>query len=197
MVELALLRHAPTSWNRSQRLQGRQDIPLGAEGESVARGWRLPPELVARRWYASPLLRCRETARLLGVTPSVEPRLIEAGWGEWEGERLKELRRRIGPEVKSREKAGLDFRPPGGESPRDVIARVRPFLAELAGAGHDAAGVTHKGVITAIYALATGWDYLRPRTDRLDWSSAQIFLLAADGTPTLLRVNLPLDGSSP
>jgi len=197
MVELALLRHAPTSWNREQRLQGRQDVPLGPEGASVVRAWRLPPGLAGHRWFVSPLKRCRETARLLGVESTIEPRLIEAGWGEWEGQRLRELRRRLGPEVQSRERAGRDFRPPGGESPRDVIERVGPFLAELAAAGRPAAGVTHKGVITAIYALATGWDYLRPLPDRLDFTCVQLFRLAPDGTPAVLRLNRPLDGMSP
>jgi probable phosphoglycerate mutase len=30
------------------------------------------------------------------------------------------------------EAAGVDLRPPGGESPREVQARIRPMLAEIA-----------------------------------------------------------------
>jgi probable phosphoglycerate mutase len=50
------------------------------------------------------------------------------------------------------EAAGLDFRPPGGESPRDVQERLKPYLASLAG---PTIAVTHKGVLRALYALAT------------------------------------------
>src|SRR3546814_15044213 len=56
------------------------------------------------------------------------------------------------------EARGLDFRPPGGESPRDVQDRLRPLLAELAAAGADVVAVSHKGVLRALYALASGWD---------------------------------------
>src|SRR3546814_16815565 len=56
------------------------------------------------------------------------------------------------------EARGLDFRPPGGESPRDVQDRLRPLLAELADAGEDVVAVSHKGVLRALYALASGWD---------------------------------------
>ena len=96
-----------------------------------------------------------ETARLLGLDPKPEPRLIEMAWGEWEGQ---EPRRRCAPSsataMAENEARGLDFRPPGGESPRDVQARLRPLLAELE---RPTIFVTHKGVLRALYALATGW----------------------------------------
>ena len=39
---------------------------------------------------------------------------------------------------------GLDFRAPGGESPREVQARIRPLLAEIGRDGRDRLAVTHK-----------------------------------------------------
>ena len=35
---------------------------------------------------------------------------------------------------------GLDFRAPGGESPREVQARIRPLLAEIGRDGRDRSG---------------------------------------------------------
>ena len=58
------------------------------------------------------------------------------------------------PAMIENEARGLDFRPPGGESPRDVQARLRPFLESLR---DPTIAVTHKGVLRALYALATGW----------------------------------------
>ena len=73
-----------------------------------------------------------ETAVLLGLNPQPEPRLIEMAWGAWEGRRLSELRAELGDLMRENEERGLDFRPPDGESPRDVQNRVRPLLAEIA-----------------------------------------------------------------
>jgi probable phosphoglycerate mutase len=56
------------------------------------------------------------------------------------------------------EARGLDFRPPGGESPREVCARLQALLAELAADPQPVVAVCHKGVIRAALVLATGWD---------------------------------------
>src|SRR3546814_10532072 len=58
--------------------------------------------------------------------------LVETDWGAWEGRTLAELRADLGAGMAANEARGLDFRPPGGESPRDVQDRMRPLLAELA-----------------------------------------------------------------
>jgi len=184
---LALIRHMPTAWNEAGRLQGRADIALAG-----GPGRRMPSELAGYRWLSSPLARCRATAERLGVAAAVEPRLAEMDWGEWEGHSLVELRARFGDAMTAAEALGLDFRPPGGESPRDVQARVAPLLAELAAVGCDTAAVTHKGVIRAIYALATGWDMLGKPPHRLSWSAAHLFGLDAAGRPSVARLNVAL-----
>src|SRR3546814_19659201 len=65
------------------------------------------------------------------------------------------------------EALGLDLRPPGGESPRQVQDRLKPWLAERSSCGRDTIAVTHKGVIRALYALACGWDMTGPPPDKL------------------------------
>src|SRR3546814_16034964 len=82
--------------------------------------------------------------------------LVETDWGAWEGRTLAELRADLGAGMAANEARGLDFRPPGGESPRDVQDRLRPLLAELADAGEDVVAVSPKGVLRALYALASG-----------------------------------------
>ncbi len=161
MTRIAMLRHAPTSWNRSGKLQGRTDIRLGVEGEAEACGWRLPAELQNWVWLTSPLKRTRETAEILFAGESViDPRLTETDWGEWEGMKLADLRQTWGDGVGREGRAGLDFSAPGGESPRDVQARLQPLLKEIGRLGQETVMITHKGVIRATYALATGWDMM-------------------------------------
>jgi probable phosphoglycerate mutase len=190
---LALLRHAATAWNEEHRLQGRCDPPLSAVGRKAALSWRVPPALAHCRWLSSPLRRAVETAHLLGIAePLCDARLAEMSWGDWEGERLAELRARYGVSLARREAAGLDFAPPAGESPRQVQNRLAPLLAEIARRGQPTAALTHKGVIRAVYALATRWDMRGKPQHRLSWSAAHLFRLDPHGRPSVECLNLPL-----
>lgn len=192
-ISLTLIRHGPTDWNAEGRMQGRRDVPLSEAGRRLVRSWRVPPDLATCRWVTSPLSRARETAALLGH-PEARPEtaLIETDWGEWEGCRLADLRERFGPEMTALESLGLDFRPPGGESPRDVQARLRPWLAQAASSGEDLVAVCHKGVMRALFAWATGWDMVGPPPLKLDPSRAQGFALEPGGRPVLTRPNQAL-----
>lgn len=191
MVEILLLRHAATDWSASHRLQGRSDRPLSAEGRAEAVRWRLPAGARGMAWVSSPLLRCLETARQIGVSAKREARLIEMSWGAWEGRTLAELRQ-SGLLTVDAEALGLDFRPPDGESPRDVQARVMPWLEDVASQGRATAAVTHKGVIRAIFALATGWDMQEKPVEKILAGCAHRFVLNAQGTPVADRLNIPL-----
>lgn len=194
MTRLALLRHGPTAWTAERRLQGRSDLPLSPEGRHTVTGWRLPAEVAGFAWRTSPLARARETAALLGhgAAPA-DGRLTEMSFGEWEGQRLKDLRRQLGPAMAELEGRGLDFRAPGGETPREVQARIGPLLVEIGEAGQDCLAVTHKGVIRALYALATGWPMLGEPPEPLAEFALHIYEIGGDGTPRLHRHNLALE----
>src|SRR5262249_16841092 len=153
---LAILRHGPTAWTAERRLQGQSDLPLSPAGRNTVAGWRLPHEIDGFAWVASPLRRARETAALLGHGDArTDPRLTEMSFGQWEGRRLAEIAREMGPAMTELEGRGLDFRAPGGESPREVQQRLAPFLRETGRSGIDRLAVTHKAVIRALYSFAT------------------------------------------
>lgn len=199
MTLVAFLRHGPTEWSAIHRIQGRTDIPLSAEGRAAVGAWRLPPELESFATVSSPLRRAVETAKLLRANananagePTIEPRLAEMDWGEWEGRRLDDLRRELGRAMAANEARGFDFRPEGGESPRDLLGRLLPWLAELGAAGRPTLAVTHKGVIRALLAEAAGWDMTGKPPVRLDWSSAHVFAVDRRGGLRLDRANLSL-----
>ncbi|MBV8166945.1 MAG: histidine phosphatase family protein [Alphaproteobacteria bacterium] len=194
MTPLALIRHGPTAWNDDGRMQGHQDVPLTALARRTLATLKPPPALDGFAWVTSPLARARETARLIApdIVATIEPALIEAAWGAWEGVALHALRLRHGDAFAAMERKGLDFLPPGGESPRMVQARLMPWLARLGAAGRPTVAVTHKGVIRAVLGLATGWDFLGKPPARLDWSAAHLFAVAADGAVTIDRMNVPL-----
>lgn len=197
-TRLALLRHGPTAWSRAKRIQGLSDQPLDPEGRAEVARWRLPEEFIEALWVTSPLERCRETAALLANSHrrrgsiAVEPRLIEMDHGQWEGERLADLRDRLGPVMAAREARGLDYRAPGGESPRDVQARLGSWLLEIGAAGGQVLAVTHKGVMRALYAQATGWDMTAKPPVKLRNAALHLFTVAADGGLALGQLNLRL-----
>lgn len=193
MTALVLIRHGPTEWNEIGRVQGQTDIPLSPRGRARVRGWRMPAEFARHVWIASPLRRARETAEILsGAAPALEPRLAEMDWGEWEGETLANLRARYGDEMVENEAKGLDFRAVGGESPRDVCARIAAVFAERAVAGEATVAVSHKGVIRAALALATGWDMTGKPPAELDWDCCHEFTLDAGGRIRPARLNIRL-----
>jgi broad specificity phosphatase PhoE len=190
-VPLVALRHAPTAWNAERRLQGRTDVPLSAEGEAAARSWRLDPAWHEYRVVSSPLKRAATTARLLfpGRAIATDARLIEMSFGGWEGKSLTELRGAPGSDAESRERMGLDFRAPDGESPREVQARIAPLLAEIA---DPTIIVTHKAVLRALLSIATGWEMLGKPPVKLLPSTAHVFQLGAGGKLAVERMNVSL-----
>jgi probable phosphoglycerate mutase len=191
MTLLVLLRHGPTAANREHRLQGRSDPPLDSDGRAAVARWQLPPFARAISWRRSPLRRCAETAALLGLAAEVEPTLIEMDWGAWEGRSLAELRS-ADPTFAVEEARGLDLTPPGGESPRQVQTRLGGYFREITGDPRGIGAISHKGIIRAVYAMATGWDMIAKPAARLRWDALHVFRLDAAGQPTVERLNCTL-----
>jgi len=211
MTELLMIRHGPTGWNADGRIQGRTDIPLSPPGRARVRSWRLPAGLARFNgeadWVTSPLQRAAETARLLrglaggaaAADVEADVRLAEMAYGEWEGRLRAEIEAGLTASLGDWGGLGLDFAPPGGESPRRVQVRLRPFLAERAARGRATVAVCHKGVIRAMYALATGWAMTGKPPERVHDDCAHLFRLGDDGTPAVVRMNIPLlpDATAP
>jgi probable phosphoglycerate mutase len=137
-----------------------------------------------------------ETARILGLDPEPQPSLIEMHWGDYEGHTLAALRERHGAAMAENESRGLDFLPDGGESPRMVRERLARFLPALAADRDPIVLVTHRGVLRALYSLATGWEMKADAPERLRDACAHHYELGADGTVGLVRLNIPLTGTT-
>lgn len=166
MATLILLRHGRTSSNVGGTLAGHQPTELDETGraQAVAVGQRLAASGVPLgAVVTSPLLRCRQTLELAlpDVVPDVEPRLVECGYGDWEGQPLKTLAKQPLWQVVQAHPSAARF--PGGESLAEVSARavaaVRDWDARVtAGYGPDAVWLacSHGDVIKSIVADALG-----------------------------------------
>jgi len=147
---LLLVRHGQIAANAARIWHGSTDSELTERGHEEAR--RTAEHLAlsrpgVRALYSSPLLRTRQTAAAiaarLGLEPQLEPGLAEYAIGELEGVSYRELLEVHGFFEKIR--TDRDFAPPGGESPRQVVARAIAALERIARAhrGEQVVVVSH------------------------------------------------------
>ena len=108
----------------------------------------------------SPLVRARHTAEILsaglGITPIVEPELMERNWGDLEGTADRDLGRRF-PEVMARlrsDRVHADV--PGGESLEAFWERVGHAWQTLRLLTGRVAVVSHGGTIRTLIGIALG-----------------------------------------
>jgi len=165
MVQLAILRHGHTPWNRAGRIQGRTDISLEESAAADLARLRLPDGWAGADLVASPLKRAVETARLVaGRDPAVDPALIEMDWGDWEGLHGLDLKADAASGFRDIEDWGWDYCPPAGESPADVWARLEPWAKALT---RDTVAVCHIGIMRVLLARAHGWNFSGPAPFRI------------------------------
>lgn len=132
-----LVRHGETAFNRDGKGLGQTDVPLTELGERQARAVGAAFAAVpVGRILSSPLVRASEVAGAIsavtGVPVEVREALTEMDVGETEGLDFSDMRARF-PDFIQRWSGphAVDTPLPGGESLRDVAARLGPILAEL------------------------------------------------------------------
>ena len=135
-MELMLIRHGVTAWNKDRRFQSNADNDLSELGREQARrlGERLKNRKITRI-IASPMRRAQDTAAAIaihhGLTVETEERLREIDYGYWEGKNSAELVAEGDPLVpyylKDRDFYGF----PGEGSFFNARNRVGSYLEEL------------------------------------------------------------------
>ncbi|MBO9395520.1 histidine phosphatase family protein [Shimia sp. R9_2] len=160
MIRLAMMRHGHTAWNRAHQIQGRTDIPLDDQARADLEEFTLPAPWGEADLVSSPLARARETAEIVaGRSPEMVDALTEMDWGQWEGKKGVDLQADPNSGFRDIEAWGWDYRPPEGESPREVWARIAPWLF---GCERDTLAVCHIGIMRMILAKAHGWNFDGP-----------------------------------
>ena len=160
VIQLALLRHGHTSWNRLGRIQGRTDIELDDDARAQLAAFRLPAPWDQADIVSSPLSRAVETAKLVsGRTPETCLALTEMDWGAWEGKRGVDLIADPSSGFRDIEYWGWHFQPPNGDSPDMLRRRLLPWVTTL---NSDTVAICHIGVMRVLLAHATGWDFDGP-----------------------------------
>ena len=198
-MNLLLVRHGETPWNREGRYQGRTDVPLSDEGQAQARalGARLAGLPIAIA-LASPLARTRRTAEaILGnrdIVLETDPALIEISHGQWEGQLASDI------EHSHAEMFGTwRTRPdrdtpagPGAETLGDVEERAWPVLVRTcARLADDATAliVAHDAVNRVLLCRVLGLPLTRVWTFRQSPASLNVLSGASIAELQVVRLN--------
>ncbi|MGD9287593.1 MAG: histidine phosphatase family protein [Desulfobacterales bacterium] len=185
ITRFGLMRHAQTEWNREKKIQGLCDSPLTADGERQASAWgRLLAQYSWDRILTSDSDRALTTAERINVFLNLpiefDSRLREQDWGRWAGKTVAQVKAAQPLELAEQVNAGWEFRPPGGEDRKSVLARGQRALQEAFGRwpGENILVVTHEGVIKSLVYHLSGRKFLPTEAPLLE--SYQLHRLVHD-----------------
>lgn len=171
---LYMLRHGETAWNTERRMQGTRDSGLTERGraQALAMGRTLKAELARTAgptiFLRSPLGRVRETSDIIGRELGLDPaewrddhRLVELGYGQWEGFSWKEIEVTHPTALADWRADPHGYRPPGGETHTELRRRSAEVLAEIIASktrtvvvGHGVSGAVLRGLNLGLDAKA-------------------------------------------
>jgi alpha-ribazole phosphatase len=156
-----LLRHPQPEAGARGRCYGSLDVALSAEGvrqaRAVAASLQMEPIAAV---YTSPRRRCRQAAEMLARGRCCPVRTLEAirelDFGEFEGRTYEEIAGLYPDLYRQWMERPTEVKFPGGESFREMCARVTQAAAMLrkTHAGEPVALMTHGGVIRILLAEA-------------------------------------------
>ena len=141
---LFFVRHGETDFNKQGICQGRLDISLNDYGRqqskclgAILKNIIIQNKLDIRRIHASPQLRARETAEIIGREIGIyeiiaEPLLEEINHGEWEGlkdTKIENLYPELWRQFNKGDRAGFEF--PEGESMAQASCRAKKGIIKI------------------------------------------------------------------
>lgn len=166
-MNILLIRHGQTDWNIESRLQGTEDIPLNETGRKQAKSCaKYLSDEIWSTIYTSPLIRAKETAKILAEETNhppviTEPLLIEREFGIASGMTWQEL--------KTRYPLYPDESPEGIEPFDQLCLRMEQALktCTMKSIGENIILVSHGGSINALLhylsagTIGTGITFLK------------------------------------
>lgn len=135
-MELIIIRHGETGWNRERVFRGKRDIKLSQDGIAQAEATAAAlKDKVFDAIYSSPLKRSLVTARRIAKPHEIAVREVEGfsdiSYGSWEGLREGTVAERY-PKLYAKWKdVPGKVRPPQGESMKRAWKRVNSSLREV------------------------------------------------------------------
>ena len=198
---VVLLRHGVTDFTTGHKLDGRggADPSLNAQGrrQAAAAADELADRLTGPvHVVSSSLARARETgdaaARALGMSLRIDADWDEQSVGTWDGLTFAEIEAAY-PSQLAKMRSDEDFRPGGGESHGELVARVATGFrraVDTAGPGGTVVVATHRKPLMVVLALILG---ISPETAwmlQADPASLTTVQVWADGRAVVQNLNV-------
>ncbi|MEK6224046.1 MAG: histidine phosphatase family protein [Thermodesulfobacteriales bacterium] len=197
-MNLILIRHGETDWNRIGRCQGVADIVLNENGKKQAR--ELAHSLRdhnIKAIYSSDLKRARETAQHIAehhnITVQLEPGLQEMNQGDLEGLSFPDIRDKYAEVLKQWRESPETLRLPSGESLVEVQNRAWKVFEKVHQnhIGETVVVVSHNLTIITLLCKITGVGLKGFRDFHIEATSKNI-IISEDGS---LRIDVINDVS--
>ncbi len=187
-MNLILVRHGETDWNRTGRCQGIADIELNDNGRRQVRelAESLRDETISAV-YSSDLLRAMNTAREIArhhdLSVNIDEDLREMNQGELEGLMFTEIRERYAHVLREWKESPETLKLPQGESLLQVQERAWNAFEKvhLRHPGETVVAVSHNLTITALLCKITGIGLKGFRNFNLQAASKNI-IVSRNGT---------------
>lgn len=144
-TRLTWICHGPTSANR----EGRFPLNEPLEGSAAAETPALASELQhAERVATSPALAALQTAEILALAATADPRLADADHGRWKGRTLADLQAKE-PDALLSWMTDPQKAPHGGESLSTLQARIVNWMEEQQALGGHVIAIANTAAIRA------------------------------------------------
>jgi len=135
-MELILIRHGETDFNRDRVFRGQMDVRLNPTGIAMADATaEALKEKVFEAIYSSPLKRSMVTAKRIASPHEIEVRanfdFLDINYGDWQGRPESEVKARWPSLYAKWQKRPGSVRFPGGESSKRCWKRVISGLREI------------------------------------------------------------------
>lgn len=212
-MEIFLIRHGRSVWNRDGRIQGHMNPRISNEGRLISR--KLARSILTRFGpfskktdgiVSSPLRRAWETASIISsvirIPATRRAGLKEAKLGEWEGRKVEDIRktdlRRLQQWYRDPTKVRLGGAARAAEHIPAFARRVRKemrFLLATRKKKRVLIIVTHGGWISALLTDVVGiplgrmWTFVLDNSSltRLHWDGRKLYLRSFNETAGLTR----------
>lgn len=198
-VEIFIARHGQNIDNENGILNGHRDLPLTKLGQAQAKDLALgilEAGLKIDVIYSSPLVRARETAKIvketlgLGEVPIVLPELIERNFGIMTGKPISLIEEMCRPDILSTDTITYFLQPEGAETFPQLIERGHKVLEDVRDrqASGNALLVCHGDIGKMIYAAATGRSW-EEALRNFHFGNGELIEVSPNDTAHLIRLS--------
>ncbi len=149
-MNIYLVRHGQTDYNKNGKFQGTTDVDLNALG--LKQAGQIGMRLQAKRIdiiYASPLKRVAQTASVISKYTNsniiTREELREINMGEWEFLNVEQVRAKHAGYYEEWSKHTADLPYPGGECGADVEKRAMRVVEEIINQGYEESVIVTSG----------------------------------------------------